>query len=742
MAKKPIYLDPTKDIEARVNDLISRMTVDEKINQMYNWGYNQIENLVKRIENGENLDVSCTFVYKNFDVNAFNKLQKYQIERSRLKIPVLLASEDLHGVSHPICTVFPTNGCLAATFDEKLAGKVADLSSKEARILGIRQVYAPNVDISWDLRWGRVEENYGEDPYLTSKMAVEVVKNIQKNGVASTIKHYIAYGLGEGGINLAPAHIGERDIREYMLPPFEACIKQGKVWSVMPSYNEIDGEPVHASKRWMQDVLRDELSFDGMVITDYEASNMLKSFQRIIDKPVDAGKILCDNQVDMEASEYFGYNAEFRQLVKSGKYPISKVNKCVKNILRLKFRLGLFENPYANVSEINKIHTKKALDVAREVAEKGMVLLKNDGVLPLNKDKKIALIGPNGDIAQLGDFIYYRHYDKNYNGVCVTEDALSLKEVFEEEKVNFTYEQGANFAKTDQVMLDRAYDVAKQSDVVVLAVGDNSRGGYSAGSQEDLKRLGVTNNAVTSGEGYDLNSIELTLAQQKLFDTVKKAGKPIVMIVYGGRPLAITNQVSCSSAILMPFFPGEQGSQAIYNVLFGKVNPSGKLPITVPRSTGHLPCFYNHKPTARGSYYKIPGSYDAPGKDYVFDSPKALYPFGYGLSYTTFDYSNLTVQKLGRTTFEVSVTVKNTGKIAGDESVLLFLSCKTQRITPMVKKLRAYKRIALGVGESKTVKFKLGKEDFSFVDTDMKRRVAKSEYTILIADKTTKFIVE
>ena len=742
MAKKPIYLDPTKDIEARVNDLLRRMTVDEKINQMYNWGYNQIENLVKRIENGENLDVSCTFVYKNFDVNAFNKLQKYQIERSRLKIPVLLASEDLHGVSHPICTVFPTNGCLAATFDEKLAGKVADLSSKEARILGIRQVYAPNVDISWDLRWGRVEENYGEDPYLTSKMAVEVVKNIQKNGVASTIKHYIAYGLGEGGINLAPAHIGERDIREYMLPPFEACIKQGKVWSVMPSYNEIDGEPVHASKRWMQDVLRDELSFDGMVITDYEASNMLKSFQRIIDKPVDAGKILCDNQVDMEASEYFGYNAEFRQLVKSGKYPISKVNKCVKNILRLKFRLGLFENPYANVSEINKIHTKKALDVAREVAEKGMVLLKNDGVLPLNKDKKIALIGPNGDIAQLGDFIYYRHYDKNYNGVCVTEDALSLKEVFEEEKVNFTYEQGANFAKTDQVMLDRAYDVAKQSDVVVLAVGDNSRGGYSAGSQEDLKRLGVTNNAVTSGEGYDLNSIELTLAQQKLFDTVKKAGKPIVMIVYGGRPLAITNQVSCSSAILMPFFPGEQGSQAIYNVLFGKVNPSGKLPITVPRSTGHLPCFYNHKPTARGSYYKIPGSYDAPGKDYVFDSPKALYPFGYGLSYTTFDYSNLTVQKLGRTTFEVSVTVKNTGKIAGDESVLLFLSCKTQRITPMVKKLRAYKRIALGVGESKTVKFKLGKEDFSFVDTDMKRRVAKSEYTILIADKTTKFIVE
>lgn len=742
MAQKPIYLDATQSEETRVNDLIRRMTIDEKINQMYNWGYNQVSNLVKRFENGEILDVSCSFVYKDFSVEDFNKLQNYQLQHSRLKIPVLLASENLHGVSHPICTIFPTSGCVAATFDEKLAGKIADVSTKEARILGIRQVYAPNVDISWDLRWGRVEENYGEDPYLTSKMAVEVVKNIQKHQVASTVKHYIAYGLGESGINLAPAHIGERDIREYMLPPFEACIKKGKVYSVMPSYNEIDGEPVHASNFWMQTVLRDELGFDGMVVTDYEASNMLKSFQHIIDEPVDAGKILCSNQVDMEASEFFGYNSKFRELVKSGKFPISKVDNCVKNILRMKFRLGLFENPYASPEKISQIHGKKALDLAREVAEKGIVLLKNDGVLPLSKDKKVALIGPNGDVAQLGDFIYYAHYDKNYQGVCVSDDALSLKQVFEQENINFVYEQGAGFAKTDEIMLERAYTVATQSDVVVLALGDNSRGGYSAGSQEDLKRLGVTDIAVTSGEGYDLNSIELTPAQQQLFDKVSKTGKPIVLLIYGGRPHAITDQVERSSAILMPFFPGEQGSQAITNVLFGKVNPSGKLPITFPRSTGHLPCFYNHKPTARGSYYKIPGSYDKPGKDYVFDSPKELFPFGYGLSYTTFDYSDITVNKLGKTNYEVSVTVKNTGAIDGDESVLLFLSCKTQRITPMVKKLRAYKRISLKAGEEKTVKFKLGKEDFSFVDVDMKRRVAYSEYTVLIADKQAKFTVE
>lgn len=739
---KALYLDPKQPIEKRVRDLLSRMTVDEKINQMYSWGYNQVENLVKRIENGEKLDVSCTFVYKDFDVEAFNKLQKYQIENSRLKIPVLLASENLHGVSHPLCTVFPTSGCISATFDEKLAGKVADASAKEARILGIRQVYAPNVDISWDLRWGRVEENYGEDPYLTSKMAVEVVKNIQKNQVASTVKHYIAYGLGESGINLAPAHIGERDIREYMLPPFEACIKKGKVWSVMPSYNEIDGEPAHASKRWMKDVLRDELGFDGMVITDYEASNMLKSFQHIIDEPVEAGEILCDNQVDMEASEYFGYNAKFRELVKSGKFPISKVNQCVKNVLRMKFRLGLFENPYAKLDKMSQIHNDKSVALAREVAEKGIVLLKNDGVLPLSRDKKVAIIGPNGDIAQLGNYVFYAYFNENYHGKVVAEEALTLKDVFEKENIRFTYEQGADFAKTDEEMLARAYDTAMQSDVVILALGDNGKGGNCAGNQEDLKRLGVSKVAVTTGEGYDLNSIELTPAQSALFERVQKAGKPIVLLVYGGRPYAITKQVEASSAIIMPFFAGEQGSQALFNILYGKVNPSGKLPISVPRSTGHLPCFYNHKPTARGSYYKLPGSYDAPGKDYVFDSPKALFPFGFGLSYTKFEYGNLQVERVGRYSFSVSIDVENVGEFDGDESVLLFLSQKTQRITPMVKKLRAFKRISLKKGEKKTVQFKLTRADFSFVDVDMKRRVAKGECTVQIDSQSQKIVVE
>ena len=733
--KKPIYLDPTKDIEARVNDLLRRMTVDEKINQMSTTGCNELEQILARFQKGEDLDVGTTFVYFGFDPETFNEVQRYQLENSRLKIPVMLACENTHGVSNPLCTIFPTTGCMAATFDDKLVGKVAAASAKEARVLGISQVYAPNIDISWDLRWGRVEENFGEDPYLTSRMGVSIVKNFQKNGVAATLKHYIAYGLGESGINLAPAHVGVRDIREYMLEPFETCVKEGGAWSLMPSYSEIDGVPVHSSQYWMKDVLRDELGFDGMVITDYGASNMLYGFHRVISDPVEAGVILCDNEVDMEGCGYFGYNPKFREMVKAGKYPIEKVNECVKNILRLKFRLGLFENPYAQTEKIGKtVHNEKHVALAREVAEKGIVLLKNDGVLPLSDGKKIALIGPNGDIAQLGNYIYYGYFDPSYKGPCVAEETLSMRGVLENAGADFIFEQGCTFESTDEEMLARAEAAAKNSDVVWLAFGTNSKGGTCAGNQDNLERMNVERVAVTSGEGYDMNFIELPTAQAKVFERVKKAGKPIVLILYGGKPLAIADQADDCSAIVFAFGVGEKGNEALYDILLGKVNPSGKLPISFPRSTGHLPCYYNHKPSARGSFYRRPGSPEKAGKDYVFDRPDSLFTFGDGLSYTTFAYSNFQANKTGRYAFTVSVDVENTGDRAGDESVLLFLSAHVQRVTPVVKKLRAFKRISLEKGEKKTVVFRLSKADFSYVGLDMKKHVATGKYTVRIGN--------
>ena len=733
--KRPVYLDATKDIETRVNDLLRRMTVDEKINQMYTTGCNELEQLLEKFEKGEKPDISATFAYFGYNVETYNRLQRYQIENSRLKIPFILACENTHGVSNPLCTIFPTTGCMAATFDDKLIAKVADATAKEARVMGISQVYAPNIDISWDLRWGRVEENFGEDPYLTSKMGVAIVKSFQKNKVAATVKHYIAYGLGESGINLAPAHVGVRDIREYMLPPFEACVKEGKAWSVMPSYSEIDGVPVHSSPYWMTEVLRKELDFDGMVITDYGASNMLYGFHRVIDAPVEAGKILCENQVDMEGCGYFGYNAQFRELVKSGKYPISKVNECVKNILRMKFRLGLFENPYAPVEKMDKvIHNKKHVALAREVAEKGIVLLKNDGVLPMKGDKKIALIGPNGNIAQLGNYIYYGYFDENYKGRCIAEESLSMQQVLEKIGANFVFEQGCDFEKTNDKMLQRAYEAAAASDVVWLALGTNSKGGKCGGEQiaGDDGLTGAL--SVTSGEGYDMHEIDLTPPQKELFAKVKEAGKPIVLILYGGKPLAITEQVDGCAAIVFAFGVGEQGNEALYDILTGKVNPSGKLPISFPRSTGHLPCYYNHKPSARGSFYQRPGEKGRAGRDYVFDSPKSLFTFGDGLSYTKYQYTDLQVERVGRYAFNVSVNVENVGDMDGEESVLLFLSAKVQRVTPVVKKLRAFTRIALRAGEKKTVRFRLGKADFSYVGLDMKKQVATGGYTVSIGN--------
>lgn len=723
-----LYLDKTKSIEERVENLLEQMSVDEKIDQMSTTPCESLEELLSRAEKGEIKCISSAFVFdQNVDAETYDKLQKWQMKHNRLHIPFILATENTHGVSVPSATVFPTTGCIAATFEPRLAYEFAKASAAEARAMGITQAYAPNIDISWDARWGRVEENFGEDPYLTAQMGKSVVEGFQEEGVCATVKHYIAYGVPESGINLSPAHIGERDIREYMLEPFEECIEAG-AWSIMPAYNEIDGEPVHASNFWMKKVLRDELGFRGFVITDYGASNMLYDFHHLVNNPVEAGKILCENCVDMEACGYFGYNEEFRKSVKNGEYSEEKIDACVRRILMLKFKLGLFENPFAKTENLGSIHSKQHIAVAREIAEKGIVLLKNNGVLPLLKSQKIAVIGPNGNIAQLGNYISYGVG----NGNSVAENSRSLYEVLKKVGSNCEYSLGSEFHKTNSCLLDRAVCVAERCDVVCLALGDNSRGGKNAGVQKEDSGENQPNLVVSSGEGYDLNKIELTDGQRELFNAVKKTGKPIVMILYGGRPHAITEQAEDCSAILFAFGAGEQGNEAMTDILFGKVNPSGKLPISFPRSTGHIPCFYNYKHSARGGLYHRPGSLDFPGRDYVFDSPQALYPFGFGLSYTTFEYSDLVVQKAIGNCVKVSVTVLNAGKNDGDETVLLYIAAGKQKITPAVKKLRAFQRISLKAGEKKTVEFTLTKRDFSYVGVEMKRVPSVGRNTILV----------
>ena len=738
--KTPLYKDKTKSPRERANDLLSRLTLEEKINQMVVAGMNEIDEYADRLDAGEKFMHTGIHSFLGHTVEAYNRMQSHIVNDFEHGIPVIVDSEDTHGVCHPDATIYPTSGCLAATFDEKYAYLMGKYSGKEAAALGIRHLYAPNVDISRDPRWGRTEENYGEDPLLSGNMGTELVKGIQSQKVAAGVKHYIAYGIGEGGLNLAPAHIGEREIREAMLPPFEDCIKKGKVWSVMPSYNEIDGEPVHASKKWMVDVLRKELGFDGLVITDYSALLHFKLFHRICETPLEAAKIALENQIDLEACGAFAYGEELYRAVKAGEIPEKMIDDCVRRVLELKFKTELFDKPCVDKKDAKNVHNEKCIALAREIAEKGIVLLKNDGVLPFKGVEKVAVVGPNSDVTQLGDFIYY---SLSTGKKGVSDDCDSLKTAFEKKfgAENVFSSRGCDYVFPDENELKKAVEAANKADVVVLALGDNSRT-VLGGNQGPGKPRNPDFATITSGEGLDMHYIELPPAQRQLFDEMKKTGKPVVVVLYGGKPHAVTKEAEQCSAMIQAFGPGEEGSGVLVDIMTGKVCPSGKLPFSFPRSTGHIPAYYNHKPSARGSLYRTPGSETRPGWDYVLASPEPLFPFGFGLSYTTFEYKDLSVRQTGKKKMTLNVTVANTGDRAGDESVLVFLSCAYRRITPEVKKLVAYKRISLEKGEEKTLSFTLTGRAFDYIDTYMRKRTAYGEYEFFVGDKKTKCILD
>lgn len=724
-----IYKDKNAPVEERVKSLLGEMTTEEKLDQIVLRGCNDLDKLLEQIERGERVCVPSTYCTNRVDPEKFNRLQKYVLEHERLGIPCLFAGEGLHGVCSPYATVFPTSGCVAATFDEDLMYAEADVIGEEAHNLGFRQLYSPHLDIARDPRWGRTEESFGEDPFLLARMGINYIKALQKHNVAATVKHYLCYGFGEGGLNLAPAHIGEREAREIMLKPFADCIAEARPWALMASYNEIDGIPVHASKLWMNKVLRGELGYDGMVISDYGALNMFGRFHRICESRLEAGKIAAECGIDMEACGAYAYGEDFRNAVLAGEIPIDLIDKMVANILRLKFRTGIFENPYIDVGKFREVHKEPSIALSRKIAERGIVLLKNDGILPLKGVRKIALSGPNCDLAQLGNYMFYRKVGDSLP--CVADGVKTLKSTLEEVfgQENVYTAKGADFVFYDEEELRMAVKAAEQSDVVVLALGDNSRGIFG-GNQVPAGENGERFSAVTSGEGFDMNTVELTAAQKTLVKAIAETGKPVVMLLYGGRPHAVTEELPLCSAVLQVFGPGEGGNEALVDILTGKVVPSGRLPISFPRSTGHIPCFYNCKPSARGTLYRRPGSAEKPGMDYVLDSPDALFPFGFGLSYTRFDYSDLCVKMEKDGSATVTVRVKNVGDFDAEVSVLTYISACYRIVTPEVKKLAAFKRIALKKGEGKSVKMDIPRAAFSYVDEDMRTVYHYGKFTV------------
>ena len=723
----PLYKDPAAPVEDRVADLLGRMTVEEKVNQMLlGSGY---EDLNRQIDEGTFPEYGPSSIYvQSAPIKELNRIQKQIMEHTRLGIPMLVAGESIHGLMCPGATMFPQGIGLGSTFNKKLMSEVADTIGREAASVGIRHLYAPNIDLAREPRWGRTEENYGEDPYLTARLCVEYIKKIQSYGIACAPKHYLAYGSPEGGLNIAPAHVGEREMRENMLEPFKAAVKEAGAMSLMPSYGEIDGVPVHSSRYLLTDILRDELGFNGFTISDYGALNMLRYLHRVAATPLDAGKIALHAGLDMEAPTPEAYGPDFLEAAKRGEIPMEEIDLAVSRILSVKFRLGLFENPYIPEDGVSRMRNEEDVRRARTAAQEAIVLLKNDGILPMDKKKirKAAVIGPNSDSIQLGDYTP-PHAGKN---------TITLRKAMENVlgAENVLYARGSGIIEAAPGEQEEAVKVAAQADVAFVVLGDNSNffGGIGWGDEG----VGL---AVTSGEGFDVTDLILPENQRILLRKVAATGTPVVLILETGRPYCIGEECGLSNAVFQAWYPGEQGGLALCDLIFGSVSPSGRLPISFPQTTGQLPCFYNYKPSARG-FYKSPGTPEHPGRDYVFGNAEPLFGFGYGLSYTEFEYSDLRIETdEAAGTAKVRITVQNVGNMIAKHTVLLFLTDCVCRLTPYVRRLRGFEKIELAPGESRVLEFTLGYDDFFFINEKMEEEIEHGEYFVEIGGQTGRF---
>ncbi len=726
MGEYTLYKDATQPVERRLEDLIGRMTIEEKVGQLASYFLDMLtendefsEAKMKQAE--ENLAVGVLHSFRwgvNRDtarqMEVTNAAQRYLVEKTRLGIPAIITAEGVHGHLSTGATVFPHAIALGSTFDPDLVGRVSSVVAREARAVGVGQILSPVLDLARDARWGRCQETYGEDPYLTSRMGVAFIKGLQGDGpivdsehCAATPKHFAAHGSPEAGMNLAPVHTGERELRDTYLPAFKAAVCEAGALSVMSAYHELDGIPCTASKFLLTKVLREEWGFQGYTYSDWDAINMLYSFHKTAGSFSEAGKQALEAGMDLEAPMPLCFGRNLLALVKAGQVAVADADTAVRRVLRLKFLLGLFENPYCDIEKAAKIRNcDEHRALARQVARESIVLLKNEGkLLPLRKDiGKIAVIGPNADVPQLGDYS-----GTNDKLVSVLEGIRGIVS----SGTIVTHAKGCGIWELSTDGIPEAVEAAKNADVAVVVVGESNE---------------------VSFEGNDTHDLELPGVQMELVKAVQGTGTPTVVVLLNGRPLSISWIAEHVPAILEAWYPGEEGGNAIAEILFGGANPCGKLPVSIPRSVGHVPVHYNHKPSARGYYHK-PGEPGKPGRDYVFAPPTPLYEFGHGLSYTEFAYSDLRVepkQILPGAEVEVAVTVKNTGDVSGKEVVRLYLTDVVSSTSTPVKALKRFRKVSLAPGEEQTVRFTLLPEDLALIDRHMEWTVEPGEFRVMI----------
>jgi beta-glucosidase len=740
-----VYLDPSIDIKERVQDLLSQMSVEEKVAQMTGIWNEKADRLLDKNGNFDIQKATKSFSHGNGIgqigrpnevlsgkgageiAELTNQIQKFIIENSRLGIPVIFHEECLHGLAGINATSFPQPIALAGTFNPNLAEKVYALTALETRLRGGHQALTPVVDVAREPRWGRVEETFGEDPYLVGRMGVAAVKGFQGDGefddktrVLATLKHFAAHSEPEAGMNCAPVNVSMRVLREVFLQPFKDAIDEAGVVSVMASYNEIDGVPSHASRWLLTDVLRDEWGFEGFVVSDYYAIWELSDRpdthgHHVAGTKQDSAKLAVHAGVNMELPEPNCYPS-IVELVKDGDIEEARLDELVEPLLYWKFKLGLFEDPYTDAEEAEKIsgsedHRALALDAARE----SITLLKNENnILPLDLDspKKIAVIGPNANRSMLGGYSGKPRFDTTFlDGI--KSRAGDKAEILYSEGCRIT--EGGSWEEDEVVLADPAENkkrieeakkTAAEADVIVLAIGGNEQ---------------------TSRESWALNhmgdrtNLDMVGEQNELVKAMVETGKPVVAFLFNGKPLTVNYLDDNADAIVECWYLGQESGKAVAEILFGDVNPGGKLPISFPRSVGHIPSFYNHKPSAR--------------RGYLFDSVTPLYPFGFGLSYTDFSIENVRLEEseidAGQTT-RVLADITNTGDREGSEVVQMYIRDTVSSVTRPVKELKGFEKVWLNPGETKTVAIDIKPQSLAFYDINMEYSVEPGEFIVMV----------
>lgn len=719
------YKNASLPVEVRVQDLLSRMTLEEKIAQMRHiHAYSVMENgklnedKLEKMIGGQNYGFIEGITLPGKECLALmNEVQTYMREKTRLGIPVFTLTESLHGSVHDGSTIFPQAIALGSTFNPALAYEMTSSIAKELSAQGITQSLTPVIDVCRDLRWGRVEECFGEDPFLVSRMGVSQVRGYLDNQVSPMIKHFGAHGTPQGGLNLASVACGQRELLSIYLKTFETVVKEAGPWAVMSSYNSWNNEPNSSSHYLMTELLRDQWGFKGYVYSDWGAIGMLNYFHKTAQNGAEAAMQALTAGLDAEASD--NSYAELQQLVEGGFLDVKYIDQAVSRILTAKFNMGLFEYSLPTEKNYDKVvHAPSHVALARKIAEESIVLLQNrDHILPLQMDKlnSIAVVGPNADQVQFGDYTWSRD----------NKDGITLLKALEEKvgsRLTLNYAKGCDLVTDNRSGFAEAVDAAVKSDVCIVVVGS-----ASASLARDYSNA-------TCGEGFDLSDLTLTGVQEDLVKAVHATGKPVIVVLLSGKPFAMPWIKENIPGIVVQWYPGEQGGLALADMLLGNVNPSGKLNYSFPQSVGHLPCYYNYLPTDKGFYHR-PGNRNRPGKDYVFSSPQALWAFGHGLSYTDFEYLSATTSKEDygwNEVIEMTVTIRNTGGYDGMEVPQVYVRDMVASVVTPVRELKGFEKVFIKKGETRQVKIKIPVSELALYNREMKKVVEPGAFELQI----------